>query len=47
LTKWGLPTKIAEGHPEDALRGKLDILGRSYDNIYTAIYSRGHQTSAA
>jgi SAM-dependent methyltransferase len=47
LTRWGLPKKLAEGHPEDTLRGKLDILGRNYDNIYTAIYSRGRQISAA
>jgi SAM-dependent methyltransferase len=42
--RWGLTHKIAEGHPEDAIRGKLTINGRTYDNIYTAIYSRyrGH-----
>jgi hypothetical protein len=36
----GLKHKIVEGYPEDALRGKLNIHGQSYDNIYTAIYSR-------
>ena len=36
----GLTRKVAEGHPEDAIRGKLTIDGRTYNNIYTAIYSR-------
>jgi hypothetical protein len=36
--QWGLTTKLASGHPEDALRGKLSIDGRMYDNIYTSIY---------
>jgi len=37
---WGMRLKIAEGHPEDAIRGKLAIEGCVYDNIYTAIYGR-------
>jgi SAM-dependent methyltransferase len=40
MHRWGLSSKRAEGHPEDALRGKLTIGGQAYDNIYTAIYSR-------
>jgi hypothetical protein len=40
IHRWGLAYKIADGHPEDAIRGKLTIDGRTYDNIYTAIYSR-------
>lgn len=40
MHRWGLAHKIAEGHPEDALRGKLRIKDRQYDNIYTAIYGR-------
>jgi SAM-dependent methyltransferase len=39
LCRWGLTVKIAEGHPEDELRGKLWVDRRTYDNIYTAIYS--------
>ena len=37
---WGFPRRLAEGYPEDRLRGKLAIDGESYDNIYTAIYTR-------
>jgi SAM-dependent methyltransferase len=40
IHRWGLRYKIANGHPEDAIRGKLSIDGRNYDNIYTAIYGR-------
>jgi hypothetical protein len=32
--------KVAEGHPEDALRGRLLIDNEWMDNIYTAIYAR-------
>jgi SAM-dependent methyltransferase len=37
----GFPRRLADGYPEDRLRGKLAIDGESYDNIYTAIYTRG------
>jgi SAM-dependent methyltransferase len=40
MRKWGLTMKLADGCPEDDLRGKLRIDSRVYDNIYTAIYSR-------
>jgi hypothetical protein len=40
MQNWGFPRKLAEGHPEDNLRGKLSIQGRTVDNIYTAIYAR-------
>lgn len=40
MCDWGFDTKIADGYPEDALRGKLTIDGQILDNIYTAIYSR-------
>lgn len=33
--------KRFEGYPEDAIRGKLRIGTDVFDNIYTAIYSRG------
>ncbi len=46
MRKWGLTTKIVEGFPEDVLRGKLTIFSRAYDNIYTAIYSKGRATEA-
>ena len=39
----GFPVRLAHGHPEDELRGKLIISGRQYDNIYTAVYSRSRQ----
>jgi len=38
MRKWGLTTKLADGCPEDDLRGKLHIGSRVHDNIYTAIY---------
>lgn len=38
MNKWGFLDKAAEGYPEDGIRGKLLIDGKSYDNIYTAIY---------
>lgn len=41
MSRWGLRARIADGFPEDALRGKLVVHGRSYDNIYTALYRRG------
>jgi len=44
--RWGLTRKVTEGHPEDAIRGKLTIDGRTYDNIYTAIYSRNEDRTA-
>ena len=40
MRKWGVTMKLADGGPEDDLRGKLRIDSRVYDNIYTAIYSR-------
>lgn len=39
MRNWGFPKRAAQGHPEDALRGKLTVDGRRYDNIYTAIYT--------
>jgi SAM-dependent methyltransferase len=41
MGKWGLRRKVASGFPEDALRGKWTFGQRVYDNIYTAIYSKG------
>jgi SAM-dependent methyltransferase len=46
INRWGLPHKVAEGHPEDYIRGKLTIDGYTYDNIYTAIYSRDYMRHA-
>jgi SAM-dependent methyltransferase len=40
MRTWGFPKRLAEGYPEDDLRGKLKIDGRTFDNIYTAIYTR-------
>jgi hypothetical protein len=40
MRNWGFPRRLAEGHPEDDLRGKLMVDGKRYDNIYTAIYAR-------
>ncbi len=40
MRRWGFPVKLAEGYPEDGLRGKLVIDGATLDNIYTAIYTR-------
>jgi SAM-dependent methyltransferase len=40
MRNWGFPTRLAEGYPEDNLRGKLTIDGKAYDNIYTAIYTQ-------
>jgi SAM-dependent methyltransferase len=40
MRKWGLDTKIADGFPEDELRGKLRLNCRAHDNIYTAIHAR-------
>jgi hypothetical protein len=37
---WGFARRLAEGHPEDDLRGKLMVDGKRYNNIYTAIYTR-------
>jgi hypothetical protein len=39
MRQWGL-TKLAEGCPEDVLRGKSRAGRRTYDNIYSAIYCR-------
>ena len=44
MRKWRLATKIAEGVPEDAIRGKLTIGSRIYDNIHTAIYGKGRHS---
>ncbi len=46
IHRWGLVHKIAEGHPEDAIRGKLTIEGQPYNNIYTAIYGRDRDRTA-
>lgn len=40
MKRWGLTRKIAEGHPEDVVRGKLVVENKKYPNIYSAIYSR-------
>lgn len=40
LDGWGFPQKVADGFPEDELRGKLIVNRRQLDNIYTAIYTR-------
>ncbi len=39
MRRWGFSRRIAQGSPEDALRGKLLIDGKQLDNIYTAIYT--------
>ena len=39
MSNWGFPRKLAEGYPEDRIRGKLSVNGNTYDNIYTAIYT--------
>ena len=39
MGNWGFPYKLAQGYPEDRIRGKLTIDGKLYDNIYTAIYT--------
>jgi Methyltransferase domain len=41
MRNWGLTTKLADGCPEDELRGKLSFGSRVHDNIYTAIYREG------
>ena len=41
MRAWGFPKKLADGFPEDNLRGKLTLGGQPTDNIYTAIYMRG------
>jgi len=40
MHRWGFFYKLAEGNPEDDLRGKLIIDNQNYNNIYTAIYSK-------
>ncbi len=40
MAAFGFPRKVADGFPEDDLRGKLTIRNRTFDNIYTAIYTR-------
>ncbi len=47
IHRWGLTRKIAEGHPEDKIRGKLTIDNRTYDNIYTATYKRERGAKAS
>lgn len=37
MARWGM-RRLASGHPEDAIRGKLTVGDRTLDNIYTAIY---------
>jgi hypothetical protein len=39
MRHWGFCKRLAAGFPEDGLRGKLAIDGKTYDNIYTAIYT--------
>ena len=38
MRDWGFDEKLADGHPEDLIRGRLSINGTEYNNIYTAIY---------
>jgi len=40
MRNWGFDQKIAEGFPEDELRGKLVMADETVNNIYTAIYTR-------
>ena len=40
MRRWGMTTKVVEAHPEDELRGKLNMRSIAYDNILTAIYRR-------
>ena len=40
MSNWGFSNRLADGFPEDDIRGKLAIDGKSFDNIYTAIYAR-------
>lgn len=40
MANWGFPRRIADGYPEDNLRGKLTLDHEIVNNIYTAIYSR-------
>ena len=42
---WGFPHKVAEGYPEDELRGKLLLGQQMADNIYTALYAGGPVSS--
>jgi hypothetical protein len=46
MRNWGLPVRLAEGHPEDGIRGKLAINGGIYDNIYSAVYTTPAANSA-
>jgi SAM-dependent methyltransferase len=43
MNNWGFSEKAAQGYPEDRIRGKLSIEGKTYDNIYTAIYTSNRQ----
>jgi SAM-dependent methyltransferase len=40
MLSWGFRERLADGFPEDDIRGKLAIDGKRFDNIYTAIYAR-------
>ena len=40
MRNWGFFERLANGYPEDELRGKLTVDGRTFDNIFTAIYTR-------
>jgi hypothetical protein len=40
MSNLGFPRLLTCGYPEDELRGKLSIGGATYDNIYTAVYTR-------
>ena len=40
MRRWGLTRLLSHGHPEDVVRGRLNAEGRSFPNIYTAIYGR-------
>ena len=42
---WGFPHKVADGYPEDELRGKLFFGQEIADNIYTALYARASTSS--
>lgn len=40
MDRWGFQTKVADGHPEDELRGKILLEDEWTDNIYSCIYAR-------
>lgn len=40
MRNWGFARRLAQGYPEDSLRGKLIQGPKMISNIYTALYSR-------